>query len=100
MRWYDYGFIALTIVIALWADYDAKVAFRSSVAVFLHNVYGEQDWIRSFDLYEIFGPTVFPVLRHLCRKGVVERKETSDDAGTRGGRPNAWYRWRRRDPPS
>lgn len=95
MSWYDYAAIVLALLLALNADSDARGALRAGVAAYL---FAKPGWARSYDLRTVFGLAVYRALRDLHEDGVIERKETPDETGERGGRDNAWYRWK--DPPS
>lgn len=100
MHWYDYGGMLLATLMALWADHDARVAYRASIAVFIRDESALQDWIRGYDLRRVFGPSVYQALRYLQDEGVVERKtgiDNVDKLAHRGGYPDAWFRWRKQE---
>ena len=97
MKWHDYVAILITILIALFADLEARVAFRASVAALICDLSQTQDWIRNGELRRIFGSSIYPTLKKLEADGIIERRVEIADVGKlarRRGFPNAWYRWK------
>lgn len=95
MRWYDYGMILCALILALWADYDAGVAFRASVVNYLV-IFGSE-WVRAYDLRRTFGPSVYKHLHKLVEEGIIERREALGGP-ERGRRSDFFYRWKEPTP--
>lgn len=89
MRWPDYTAIGCALLLALWADYDAGIALRASIVTFL---VVENDWVRGYDLRQMFGPSVYRCLHRLVEDELVDRREEPGGL-KRGERPEYLYRW-------
>lgn len=104
MSWIDHWAIVAAILLALFANSAADAALRASVALYLRDISAERSpyymsgpgWIRSYELRKIFGPFVYPALRHLHRRNVIERYEEklSGHKLLRDGRASVLYRWK------
>lgn len=93
MRWYDTWAIFAATVLALWADYDAGRAMRGSILAYLATVQDAR-WVRSVELRQIFGPSVYSHLRALVKTGLLET-QTSPGGPERGQRDDYFYRQKR-----
>ena len=91
MHWYDHVATLCALILALWADYDAGLSLRASIVTFLRVDGG---WVRTYDLREVFGPSVYKHLHRLADREIVERKVEPGNPHLRSGRPDYWYRWR------
>jgi len=96
MHVYDYLGILVALVLALIAGKEARAAVRASVAVYLRqqHQHPHTDWVRTYDLYKVFGSPVYSALQELLDAGVAERAEAPSDSDVRGPYPNVLYRWK------
>lgn len=96
MHWYDHLAILCALLLALWADHDAGIALRASIANYLSGVGFDDDepaWVRGFDLRRMFGPSVYKHLNRLVEDELIERRE--EPGGEKRGYRHAYsYRWR------
>ena len=90
MHWYDYAGMALVGLLAIWADYDAGRALRASLFTYFMSVEGNR-WIRSYELRQVFGPSVYKHLAKLVDIDLLEKRVTQGGP-ERGMRPDSSYR--------
>lgn len=74
---------------------------RTRILMFVTREGDADGWVTSRDVAGIFGPSTYPTLRSLVRRGVLERREgptSTDVLAVRGGRHRFWYRIKRDRP--
>lgn len=107
MNWIDYGAIVLAMLLALYANSIADAALRAALVVYLRSISNDRSpyymaglgWVRTYELRKIFGPFVYPALRRLYERGMIDRHEESlmGHRILRDNHPSVLYRWKEPD---